>query len=155
MVSVGGRRSYKESKVKTRTLSKDKTESMGHPKHYLGVKRVPPARRLASRNGSGAVYYYFTDHLGSTRAVTDASGKLCYDADFSPYGQEMSHTERLQTTACQPSYKFTGYERDPETTAGATDSGLDYAFARYYSPRLGRFLSTDPLGGALGNIQSQ
>ncbi len=41
----------------------------------------------------------------------------------------------------------TKYEYDPET-------GLSYAFARYYSPRLGRFLSTDPLGGSVGNLQS-
>ncbi|MBS1841816.1 MAG: RHS repeat-associated core domain-containing protein [Acidobacteria bacterium] len=55
---------------------------------------------------------------------------------------------RIQTsTACPTNYKFTGYERDPET-------GLDYAFARYYSSRLGRFLSTDPLGGAIGSLQS-
>ena len=54
---------------------------------------------------------------------------------------------RLQTTACAPSYKFTGYERDSET-------GLDYAFARYYSSRLARFMSTDPLGGPIGNLQS-
>jgi RHS repeat-associated protein len=48
----------------------------------------------------------------------------------------MQHTERLQTTACPPNYRFTGYEYDSET-------GLNYAFTRYYSPRLGRFLSTD------------
>ena len=54
---------------------------------------------------------------------------------------------RLQTTACTPSYKFTGYERDSET-------GLDYAFARYYSPRLARFLSTDPVPGHVGSLQS-
>jgi len=60
----------------------------------------------------------------------------------------------LQTSACPPSYKFTGYERDPETAYGATDTGLDYAFARYYSSRLGRFLSTDPLRGSIGDLQS-
>jgi len=49
--------------------------------------------------------------------------------------------------ACPTNYKFTGYERDSET-------GLDYAFARYYSSRLGRFLSTDPLGGSVGSVQS-
>lgn len=59
----------------------------------------------------------------------------------------MQHTERLQTSACPPNYKFAGYERDPET-------GLDYAFARYYSSLLGRFLSTDPLGGSVGSLQS-
>src|SRR5207245_4339363 len=35
-----------------------------------------------------------------------------------------------------------------------SETGLDYAFARYYSSRLGRFLSTDPLGGAIGSLQS-
>src|SRR5712692_5620755 len=110
-------------------------------------------RRIASRNGSGGIFYYFADQLGSTRTITTGSGtgqtpgQLCYDADFTPYGQEISYTARLQTTACPPSYKFTGYERDTET-------GLDYAFARYYSSRLGRFLSTDPLGGSIGDLQS-
>lgn len=110
-------------------------------------------RRIAQRNGPGAIFYYFADQLGSTRTITTGSGpgqtpgQLCYDADFTPYGQELSHTERLQTTACPPNYKFTGDERDPET-------GLDYAFARYYSSSLGRFLSTDPLGGSVGNLQS-
>jgi len=74
-------------------------------------------------------------------------------ADCTPYGQEISFTARLQTTACPPSYKFTGYERDPET-AYMNDQGLDYAFARYYSSRLGRFLATDPLGGSVGDLQS-
>jgi RHS repeat-associated protein len=118
-------------------------------------------RRIASRvtsNGNVGIFYYFADQLGSTRTITTGSGKnpdgtnqtpgqLCYDADFTPYGQEISYSARLQTTACPPSYKFTGYERDSET-------GLDYAFARYYSSRLGRFLSTDPLGGAIGDLQS-
>ncbi len=110
-------------------------------------------RRIASRDGSGHIFYYFADQLGSTRTITTGSGpsqtpgQLCYDADFTPYGQEISYTARLQTTACPPNYKFTGYERDSET-------GLDYAFARYYSSHLGRFLSTDPLGGAIGDLQS-
>jgi RHS repeat-associated protein len=115
---------------------------------------------LAPPQARGRIFYYFADALGSTRTITtgngpgQTSGQLCYDAEFTPYGQEISHTERLQTTACPPTYKFTGYERDPETTAGSTDSGLDYAFARYYSSRLGRFLSTDPLGGTISDLQS-
>lgn len=125
-------------------------------------------RRIASRVNvsSGAspnvsIFYYFADQLGSTRTITTGSGKnndgsnqtpglLCYDQDYTPYGQEVFTTaqmSRLQTTACPTSYKFTGYERDSET-------GLDYAFARYYSPRLARFLSTDPLGGDIGDLQS-
>ena len=59
----------------------------------------------------------------------------------------MQHTERLQASACPPNYRFAGYEYDSET-------GLSYAFARYYSPRLGRFLSADPMGGSIGSLQT-
>jgi len=110
-------------------------------------------RRIASRDGTGTIFYYFADQVGSTRTITTGNGtgqtpgQLCYDADFTPYGLEIQHTEHLQTTACPPNYKFTGYERDSET-------GLDYAFARYYSPSLNRFYSTDPLGGSIGSLQS-
>jgi RHS repeat-associated protein len=110
-------------------------------------------RRVGSRNGTGGIFYWFADQLGTTRSITtgngpgQTTGQLCYDTDFTPYGQEMQHTEHLQTTACPPNYRFTGYEYDSET-------GLNYAFARYYSPRLGRFLSTDPLGGSIGSLQS-
>lgn len=112
-----------------------------------------PGRRIASRNGSGGIFYYFPDQIGTSRTVTtgngtgQTAGQLCYDADFTPYGQEMQHTERLQTTACPPNYRFADYEYDSET-------GLNYAFARHYSARLGRFLSADPLGGDVGDLQS-
>src|SRR5262249_41565783 len=42
---------------------------------------------------------------------------------------------------------FTSYERDSE-------SGNDYAMARYYSSRLGRFVSPDPLAGSILDPQS-
>ena len=58
---------------------------------------------------------------------------LGHPPDFTPYGSEMAHT-----STCAPNYKFTGYERDSETQ-------VDYARNRYYNPRLGRFLSADPL----------
>jgi RHS repeat-associated protein len=80
--------------------------------------------------------------LGSTRVVTDASGNACFNADYYPYGQENDYN-----TSCSPRYKFTGYEFDSET-------GNYYAYARYYDPRRGRFMSPDPLGGAVGNPQT-
>lgn len=99
-------------------------------------------RRVARLDASANVFYYFLDPLGNTRTITDATGHVCYDADFTPYGQEINHTN-----SCPQNYKFTGYERDPET-------GNDYAFARYYSPRLGRFMTPDPLGGGIDDPQS-
>lgn len=99
-------------------------------------------RRIAWRDSSGNVYYYFADAIGSTRTVTNASGTTCFNADYYPYGQENDYA-----TSCSPTYKFTGYEYDSET-------GNYYAYARYYSPRMGRFMTTDPLGGDGSNPQS-
>jgi RHS repeat-associated protein len=93
-------------------------------------------------DASGNVYYEFADMLGSTRVVTDSTGNTCFDADYYPYGQKMDHT-----STCAPTSRFTGYEYDVET-------GNYYAFFRYYSPRLGRFMTADPLGGSMGNPQS-
>jgi RHS repeat-associated protein len=103
-------------------------------------------QRIAQSNpNSSTVNYYFADHLGSTRVVTDASGSPCFEADYLPYGME--NTPNSFTNSCSTNYKFTGYERDTET-------GNDYAFARYYSYSLERFLSPDPLGGDGSDPQS-
>jgi RHS repeat-associated protein len=99
-------------------------------------------RRVAWRDASGDVYFYYADALGSTNVITTGNGTPCYQATFTPYGEEHA----TQNT-CSQNYKFTGYERDPET-------GLDYAFFRYYNSRLGRFMSPDPLGGAVSNPQT-
>jgi len=68
--------------------------------------------------------------------MTAAGGTVCFDSEYYPYGLEMNHA-----STCSTNYKFTGYERDAET-------GLDYAFARYYNSRLGRFMSGDPLASS-------
>ncbi|MGH9758223.1 MAG: RHS repeat-associated core domain-containing protein, partial [Candidatus Acidiferrales bacterium] len=55
--------------------------------------------------------------------------------------------ESWYETGTTTKLKFTSYERDGE-------SGNDYALARSYENRLGRFSATDPLAGAAGNPQS-
>ena len=71
--------------------------------------------------------------------MTDSAGNVCYDADFYPFGGE-----RAYVNTCPQNYKFTGYERDPE-------SNLDYASARYNSSTIGRFMSPDPVGNFVAN----
>ncbi len=93
-------------------------------------------QRVARRQKSGETFvhfYYFEDHLGSSRVNADASGNKCYEADFLPYGEE-----RTILNNCSPKHKFTGQERDSETD-------LDYFIARHYSFRIGRFLQPEPL----------
>jgi len=104
-------------------------------------------QRIARRDPSSNVFYYFSDHLGTARSIAEVpSGQTtatkCYDADLYPYGGE-----RWYTDSCDSHYKFTGKERDPE-------SGLDNFGARYNSSSIGRFMSPDLLGGHTENPQS-
>ncbi len=113
-------------------------------------------RRVArSDPPSGSVYFYFVDQLGSTRSVAQwnastpsTDGAVCFSLDYYPYGQELDYT-----TSCPQNYRFTGYEEDLET-APPGNTGNYYAFARYYNPRMARFMSPDPLAGVLGAPQS-
>jgi RHS repeat-associated protein len=103
-------------------------------------------RVARSDPSSGYAYYYLTDHLGSTRVVeqeqlSNGAISAAFTQEYFPYGQE------VYSQSFDPRYKFTGYERDSET-------GLDYAFARYYNSRLGRFMSGDPLPGNTNDPQS-
>jgi len=100
-------------------------------------------QRIARRDPSGTVYYYFEDHLGTSRVMVQAGqNTACYEADFYPFGGE-----RVITNTCSQNYKFTGKERDSET-------GNDYFGARFYASNLGRFLSTDVGPPIFGNPQS-
>ena len=80
--------------------------------------------------------YYYTDHLGSTRAVVDGSGTVVETPDYYPYGLRMP--DRTLAEASSAKEDYTGHERDAETS-------LHYAGARYYMSALGRWTSVDPL----------
>ena len=85
--------------------------------------------------------YLTTDHLGSTRLVTDADGNVVARHDYLPFGEEVPAGSAGRTGPWgafdSVSQKFTGQERDQET-------GLDFFQARHFSNVLGRFLSADP-----------
>ena len=94
-------------------------------------------------DSSGTVRYYWGDHLGTTRIVTDAAGNVCYDADFYPFQGERAP----YVSNCTPAYKFAGMKFDQE-------SGNYYTLNRSYPPNLGRWLSPDPVAGSIYNPQS-
>ena len=89
---------------------------------------------LAMTRGADS-YFYHTDHLGSVRLLTDAAGNVANSYDYDAFGNlEATSFE----TVANP-YTFTARERDAE-------SGLMFYRARYYDPRIGRFISEDPIG---------
>jgi RHS repeat-associated protein len=99
---------------------------------------------LATHEGSGSTLrYHHPDHL-STRVETlqSKSGPVIART----YGQ-YPFGETWYESGMSNNWKFTSYERDQE-------SGLDYAMFRYYSPRMGRFMSADLVAGFLWSPQS-
>ncbi len=104
------------------------TDSAGNtPTEYVFFN----GRRIARRDPSGSVFYYFSNHLGSTSVITNSAGSVVEESDYYPFGGE-----RIVLNNDPNPYKFTGKERDTET-------GLDYFVARYYSSGYGRFLQAD------------
>lgn len=91
------------------------------------------------------VSYLTADHLGSPRINTDADGRVAARHDYQPFGEEVTRGNYGTDLVKQ---KFTAYERDIETD-------LDYAQARYYNNRHGRFTSVDPLNASADNKNPQ
>ena len=87
---------------------------------------------------NGSNYYYVKDHLGSIRQMTDSSGNLVYQADYTAYGQV---TVSINTVT--PAFGYAGY-----FTHGR--SSLNLTVHRAYSASLGRWLTRDPIGESGG-----
>jgi RHS repeat-associated protein len=95
---------------------------------------------------SPQISYLTADLLGSPRVTTDKDGGVFSRRDFLPFGEEItgvntnSPERNLNLNYAEDGIrqKFTGYQKDSE-------SELDYAQARYFNSKHGRFTSADPL----------
>ncbi len=121
-----------------------------------------------------SINYTATDMLGSPRVITNELGNVVSRRDFMPFGEDVpteagdrAHVQdintiaevdgngNLRTTALNYQstdairQRFTGYQKDSETS-------LDFAEARMYESRYGRFTAVDPLltSGKSANPQS-
>lgn len=80
---------------------------------------------------AGQTLYFHQDHLGSSSAMSNATGQLVETTEHQPYGAVRFHTGTEASN-----YNFTGQEADPE-------SGLYNYNARLYDPATGMFISAD------------
>jgi RHS repeat-associated protein len=90
-----------------------------------------PTRTFEMARG-GERYFYLTDALGSTTALTTSAGTTANSYAYGAFGKP------VQTGTVANPFTFTGQAFDPTT-------GLNLFPLRAYNPALGRFLSEDPL----------
>ncbi|WP_437484568.1 RHS repeat-associated core domain-containing protein [Sorangium sp. So ce1014] len=81
------------------------------------------------------------DHLGSVDALTDEDGDVIERRSYDPFGQRRNPVwgERVPASfSSETTQGFTGHESDDEL-------GLVNMKGRILDPRIGRFLTTDPI----------
>jgi len=98
------------------------------------VLQFSDGQRIVARQRAGVRTWQHVDHLGSLVLVTDAAGDALLSIGYGPYGQVLSR--RGPGTAAQ------GF-----ATGQALGPGLVLLGARWYCPRIGRFLSPDSMIG--------
>lgn len=111
-------------------------EQLGSPTEAT-YKINAGGRRIADikvSNGVTEQHYLLDDHLGSASKIVDESGIHVSEARYQPFGEPRPGSEIPETT----STGFTGHEHD-------TELGLINMKGRIYDPRIGRFLTPDPI----------
>jgi len=93
-----------------------------------------------SMHNSAELYYIHNDHLGTPRAVTDAAQTVVWRWDSDPFGTTAANEDPDNDgKAFTFNLRFPGQYYDSET-------GLHYNYFRYYDPRTGRYITSDPIG---------
>jgi RHS repeat-associated protein len=95
----------------------------------------PALDQVFAQETSGGVLWLLSDNLGSVRDLLDNSGAVVNHINYDSFGNVLAQTDSAVTTR----FLYAGRGFDAGT-------GFYYDRARYYDPKLGRFLSEDPIG---------
>jgi RHS repeat-associated protein len=88
---------------------------------------------------SGRRYIVFSDQIGAPVCIEDAAGQIVWTASIEPFGEaKLSAENRIEFNL-----RFPGHYWD-------ADVSLNYNRFRFYDPKLGRYIQSDPLGIAGG-----
>lgn len=88
-----------------------------------------------------SVYYYHTNHLGSTMAISDSHGTLKEKLDYGIYGKPSFYNDKgesITESSINNSILYSGHEYDSEIEAS-------FFRNRHLSNKLGRFFQKDNL----------
>src|SRR5262245_19262306 len=113
--------------------------------HRYYVHSPERAVAIVTRGGSEAgTRYLHADHLGSTDVLTREDGTIAERRSYDPFGQRRNPAwgqPPPMSFTSKTTQGFTGHESDNEL-------GLVNMKGRIYDPKVGRFLTTDPIVSA-------
>ncbi len=98
--------------------------------------QIVPVGDLQPTIANSNIFYYHTNHLGSTAYVTDQSQNITQGFLYAPFGEITTEYAPSWQNGTLPKYAFNAKELDEET-------GMYYYEARYYKPPV--FTSRDPM----------
>lgn len=130
-----GRRASRTAGGNTRSYLYDGlniAREVGDTSTTANIVASPFLDDVFSRHAAGGAEYFLKDALGSTLALTAADGTVSTTYTYDPFG---ATTSSGASTANDT--QFTGQEND--------GSALYFFRARYYSTKLQRFVSEDPV----------
>ncbi|WP_437815115.1 RHS repeat-associated core domain-containing protein [Sorangium sp. So ce1078] len=116
--------------------------ALGTVEHRYHVHSPERVVAIVTRGGADdGTRYVHVDHLGSVDALTDEDGDVVERRSYDPFGQRRNPVWGEPAPASfssETTQGFTGHESDDEL-------GLVNMKGRTYDPRIGRFLTTDPI----------
>ncbi|MFY1033183.1 RHS repeat-associated core domain-containing protein [Pseudomonas asiatica] len=118
-------------------------EEMLHQPHYdfpYTISRDPVWQHKLRLKPFDGFAWYQCDHLGTPMDIMDENGKVIWRGVYQAWGwAEDMHSGTLKWTDVRSSLRFQGQYFDVET-------GFHYNRYRHYDPRIGRFVTKDPIG---------
>ena len=109
---------------------------------FLGDTRIAELELASTSGAVPHLRFFHGDHLGSTNVITNEQGQQSLLMEYLPYGEV-----KLRVGTDPVHNTFTGQKEDLE-------SGLMYYNARFYDPKIGRFIQADSIVGDPSNPQS-
>jgi RHS repeat-associated protein len=106
-----------------------------------GSRYIYGAHGLIAQVEGSDWYYFLSDGLGSTMAITDDVGTVVRDYTYDVYGEVTGGSGTVDSE-----FQFAGEQVDGST-------GLQYLRNRYYDMESGTFISRDPMAAGPGWLE--
>jgi RHS repeat-associated protein len=142
-IYIDGYETYRTYKADKLNFERETLSLIDNEHRFVMIETVTfnsdPTPPPYEKTGVRLIRYQLDNHLGSASIELDDNAQIISYEEYHPFGTTSFQARNAAINATAKRYRFTGMERDEE-------SGLEYHNSRYYSPWLGRWISSDPAG---------